>query len=145
MRKEDLKQQMVSDTLRAELDLPADDCFSEKLTSDWENFSKATCYSISQAEGEFGAQTAETLNNCLDKNTFCLTCCNFHIGIVHNTKRMNCANECQSKLFTDANDLGVKATPDAVDVRIPRTAALTDDNTSPTPLFMRFKELNPTT
>lgn len=138
----DLKQAMVSDTLRAELDLPADDCFSDHLTTDFENFSKSTCYTIASAEGEFGAQTAESLANCLDRNTFCETCCNFHIGIIHNTKRMNCANECNSKIFTKEEDLGVKATPDAVDVRIPRTAALTDDNTTPTPNYMRFKEVS---
>lgn len=81
----------------------------------------------------------EVLNACLNRDSFCDTCCNYHIGIVHRTKRANCQNECASKLAHAEDDLGIKVTTDAVEVRIPRSSELNDENTIPT-AQLRFKE-----
>jgi len=44
---------MVTETLRAELDLNYDSCFDPALSTDFVEYSKKTCNELSKAEGTF--------------------------------------------------------------------------------------------
>jgi len=48
-----LKEEMVTETLRAELDLNYDSCFDPALSTDFVEYSKKTCNELSKAEGTF--------------------------------------------------------------------------------------------
>lgn len=111
---------MVTETLRAEMDLPYDDCFADELATDFANQSKKVCYEMATNPGQVNADSAKLLSECLAKESFCNSCCNFHVGLIHVQKRNNCAEECNAKIHAGDEDLGVKASGDAVDVRIPR-------------------------
>jgi hypothetical protein len=139
-RQAQLKQDMVTETLRAELDQNYDACFADELGLDFVGYSKKTCYELSKAEGTFSGNEAKVLSDCLSQDTFCQTCCNFHIGLIHVQKRNSCATECNDKLHSGEQDTGIKTTADAVSVRIPRSASLSADE--PSEAEMRFRQIS---
>lgn len=64
---------------------------------------------MSKAEGTFNGDSARILSDCLSEATFCQTCCNFHIGLIHVQKRNSCQEECAAKLHAGETDTGIKA------------------------------------
>jgi len=81
---------MVKTVVTAEEDTDPSECWSGPIFDNREQAMKDICTHIASDNGV----AVQALNECLDEEKFCNSCCNSHIGTVLENKRTVCAKRC---------------------------------------------------
>lgn len=81
---------MVKTVVTSEENTDDSECWSGAIYKNREETMKNICAIIASDNGV----AVQELNNCLDEDKFCNSCCNSHIGTVLENRRTVCTKRC---------------------------------------------------
>lgn len=101
---------MVKTVVTSEEDTDPSECWSGNIFRNREETMKNICAVITADNGV----AVQALNDCLNEDKFCESCCNSHIGTVLENRRTVCAKRCNDLRFGYIDEMGNKIVEEAI-------------------------------
>lgn len=100
-----MKKELIQEAADWTKDLDPADCYKDALTGGNLPEMKKVCSNTV----EYGAvPDLKKLLNCLNKKSFCNTCCSYYIGAAKETDKVRCVKQCDLIINSDSNAYLVK-------------------------------------
>lgn len=128
-----LREQMMQKASSVEKNMDSGSCYDTDIFTNGPVAMKKVCHDIFK---DYGSNLViKELIDCLNPNTFCISCCSNFIGAGHMDKRNSCVEQCSGQITAKAKATGLTMEVLADNAQTPSDLAYDikdDDSKKPT-------------